>query len=557
MIRTLILLTLLLFTACRTTAARPTATPEPDAPSPTPVPVTTAPPTPTPVSDTPPPATPTLTAPPPSARTSPAPTAPLSRFPAPDGRWVALLDEAAGSLTLLNQDQEWPLFEAGSAIGSAAWSPDGRQLLIVQRNWRPGPEGVPQPSGEPLTVWRVTLDGQQPGSPERLFESPTAEIGPEQLQFGTWSPNNRHVLIWLGILSTSILADGLTPFVLDTYNGQATPVADFALLAPSYHSWSPDGAILALTAGAGREVWWNKSLVLYDVERNKATTVVSQTERIPGQVAWSPQGDVIAYAASPAEFGDQYEGGMTFDNPGIAGRRIWLLDPDTGQSERLNEVEAFQDAPRWSDDGRTLYYVQRKGEEMALLAMTMVDGQIEVIARQPAPDHVGYYGLERWANLLGQRLEPLRAEGLSLTEPYSDPRLGVAFRYPAAWQIDPMPGAFVAVWPQADPLIGQEVRIVRGDGEASPEGILTTIREGSWGRYLDTVEDISLDDQPALLVTMKPIPAEINPPQFLALVVAPNGQDGPQPLIISGSGLERMLFERFLEHIDLLQPEDE
>lgn len=392
MCRYLILLTVLLFTACRTTAARSTLIPEPVEPTPTPISATTSPPTQTPASVTLPSVTP-----------SPAPTTELSRFPASDGQWTALLDEAAGSLTLLNQGQIWSIFEAGSTIGSVTWSPDGRRLLIVQQNWIRGPEGIPQQRDEPITLWQVTVDKSRPGSPKPLFQSPTAEIGPEQIRFGAWSPNNRHVLIWLGILGASVLADGLTPFVLDTDTGQATQIADYALLVPSYHSWSPDSATLVLTAGAGREAWRNKCLVLYDVAQNQVTTVVSQTDRIPGQVTWSPQGDVIAYAASPAEFSDQYEGGLTFDNPGLAWRRVWLLDPATGQSERLNEVDAFQDAPRWSDDGQTLFYVQRDGEEMALMATALADGQTEIITRQRAPSMVGYYGLESWESLLAHR----------------------------------------------------------------------------------------------------------------------------------------------------------
>jgi Tol biopolymer transport system component len=145
------------------------------------------------------------------------------------------------------------------------------------------------------------------------------------------------------------------------------------------------------------------SLVIYNVTLNQTTTVISRTEQIPGVVAWSPKGDVIAYAAAPAEFANQYEGGLILANPGIAGRRIYLLDPETGQTRRLNEIETFQDAPTWSEDGATLYYVQKEDETTALMGTELDKGQTEILARQNAPEVVGYYGVEGWDDLLAQR----------------------------------------------------------------------------------------------------------------------------------------------------------
>jgi Tol biopolymer transport system component len=98
---------------------------------------------------------------------------------------------------------------------------------------------------------------------------------------------------------------------------------------------------------------------------------------------------------------------MSFENSAIAGRRVYLLDPTTGQHWRLNDTDAFQDAPTWSDDGSILYYVQRQGDTMALMAADLATGQAQVIegSRRPAPGAVGYYGQSDWDDLLAHRPE--------------------------------------------------------------------------------------------------------------------------------------------------------
>jgi len=210
------------------------------------------------------------------------------------------------------------------------------------------------------------------------------------------------------------------------------------LLNPRYQSWAPDGSALVFTAGGGRSAQANKWLNLFDVTSGQVTTVVSETEQVPGIVAWSPQGDLIAYAAVPAaETGPGLADWMVFENPAIAGRRVYLLDPATGRHWRLNNTETFQDAPTWSDDGAILYYVQREGDIMALLAADPATGQAQVVegSRRPAPGAVGYYGQSEWDGLLAHRPEASRATALPLTETYTDPTYGYTLRYPAGWHV--------------------------------------------------------------------------------------------------------------------------
>jgi dipeptidyl aminopeptidase/acylaminoacyl peptidase len=280
---------------------------------------------------------------------------------------MAMVNSTAGSLDLQQPDgQTVNIFPPGSTVNAITWSADSRHLLVVRTNWVFNqPEGTGVSSSGPIAIWQVEIEADKVQPAKQLFQSPTlaGQDAAEQIRFSHWSPNSRHVLFWLGPLSASILADGLPLAMLDVTTGQVTQVAEWALLNPRYQSWAPDSSVLAVAAGGYRSAQVSKWLTLFDVASGQVTAVVSQTEQIPGIVAWSPQGDLIAYAAVPAtETGEEWANLMTFDNPAIAGRRIYLLDPATGQYRRLNEVESYQDAPLWSDDGSRLYYVQLEGD---------------------------------------------------------------------------------------------------------------------------------------------------------------------------------------------------
>jgi WD40 repeat protein len=410
--------------------------------------------TPATVASTPSPGnTPAPTATPPLARTvTPVTEAtrsepdPLRYVPAPDGRWTAVVGETAGSLDLQSAKGEViTVFPDGSTVGTVNWSPDSRHLLVVRTHthWRRSPPSPAIQVDGPIEIWQIRLEDDQPGPPRLVFQSPTQpdESGaftPEQIAWGSWSPNNRFVLFWHSILSASAMADGMTMWALDAQAGEAIPLAGGALLNPRYQSWAPDGSALVFTAGGGRSAQANKWLNLFDVSSGQVTTVVSKTEQIPGIVAWSPQGDLIAYAAVPAaETGPGMADWMVFENPAIAGRRVYLLDPATGQQWRLNDTDAFQDAPTWSDDGAILYYVQREDDTMALMAADPATDQAQVVecSHQPAPRAVGYYGQSKWDDLVAYRPEVPRETVPPLTETYNDPTHGYTLRYPAGWHV--------------------------------------------------------------------------------------------------------------------------
>ncbi|MCC6170221.1 MAG: PD40 domain-containing protein [Caldilineaceae bacterium] len=330
------------------------------------------------------------------------PAAEAARFPSPNQAWTAVI--AAGGLHLEDAAQTvHDIFPPGSTIASVTWSPDSTRLLALQNNL-----ALIEPAGSgfevigPLTVWSVTVENP---TPVQLAELPESAESPSQLQWGKWSPDERYVTFWSGVLGASVLSDGLPLSVLDSSTGAILPLDDFSLYTPDYHAWSPDSSRLAVTLGGGREAWRDKSLAIFDVAAGTTTPVAAAAGQIPGRVAWSPDGSRIAYAANPADTSAPEPSTITFDNPGIAARRIYLLDVATGAARPLNGADSFQDAPVWNAGGSVLYYIQRVDDTLQLMVADPATGAATAVegAAEPLPDLAGYYGLFiDWNNLLQQ-----------------------------------------------------------------------------------------------------------------------------------------------------------
>lgn len=311
------------------------------------------------------------------------------------------MDIISGSLSLTAATgTTQQIFPAGNAISAAIWSPDSQHLIVAQTS-----------ASQPTQLWQLDPSDHPIDKPLAVFTSP--DPSPEGIVFGDWSPNQRYLLFWVDPeRSASILADGTALRVFDLQTGKVqlvTAAGEYgrdtvALLNPRYHSWAPDSSRLAVTLGGYRSAQINKWLALYDPSAGTTTVVVSDTEQIPGIVAWSPKGDQIAYAAvNASETSPETADLTTFDNPPIAGRRIYLLDPQTGQHVPLNDAEIFQDAPLWKADGSLLYYVQRVGDNAIVMAADLATKQFTpvAVAPQALSEVPFYYGQFDWKSLLG------------------------------------------------------------------------------------------------------------------------------------------------------------
>ena len=319
----------------------------------------------------------------------------------PNRQWLAKLDLSACGLEIEDpRGNKQPLFPSGSTVTGAEWSPDSTCLAVVLSHL---PEGAnaetPKPPSE---IQLVSLKNGQFSLSGTIYRAEGA-AEPSHIVLGAWSPDSRQVLFWLGTTSASMQMDGLPLYALDGNAGTATRLADKALTNPAYQSWAPDGSALVFTNGGYRSAQIGKWLSLYDVASGQTTTLVAQDELVPGQVAWSPAGDEIAFAAVEAgQTGLDWADYSGWDNPAILARRIYLLDLSTRQYQRLNDVEAYQDAPRWSPDGKILYFVQMEDQQARLMAADPDGSLARPVAEStpvPLPEEAGIYGQVDWSAL--------------------------------------------------------------------------------------------------------------------------------------------------------------
>lgn len=257
-------------------------------------------------------------------------------------------------------------------------SPDGRWGVVYQ----PGP-GL------------LAIEDAQ--SRQNLLSAFSGVVSP-----GNWSPDNHHLLFWENEThGASIQVDGLPLWSLDVPTGEAKLIST-TLVNPAYQSWSPDGGKLAFTNGSYRSAQIGKWLSIFNAYTGQVSDLIPKEKLIPGAVAWSPAGEPIAVAAVEAgQTGPDFADYMAWDNPAIAARRVYLVDSTTGEYRRLTQSEAYEDAPRWSQDGKQLLFVQANGSQARLMKMELETGLIEAVegCEAPMPPDAGYYGQVDWSGL--------------------------------------------------------------------------------------------------------------------------------------------------------------
>jgi hypothetical protein len=407
-------------------------------------------------SPTQPEASPSTSSPVPNPVSTPPPAPTLvdgaMRRASPDGRWTAILDRVAGSLVLEDaQGVQHTVFPGPSVVGEVKWSPQGRHLAVVLGQLPAiGDSGLSKGLPE---IHLIHLERDAFSEAESVYrpeESADAMTAPGQIILGAWSPDGSRLLFWSGPQSVSIQADGLPLWVLEIDGMRATPLARAALVNPAYQSWAPDSRALVFTNGGYRSAQVGKWLSLYEVVAGQTNTLVAQDALVPGQVAWSPAGDsggMVAFAAVEAgKTGMDWADWVGWDNPAILARRIYLLDPQTGEYRRLNASEAYQDAPRWSADGKKLYYVQLDGNQAVLLAADPATGEAlpPPGCKASLPNPAGYYGQVGWTALYDHcQVIGLEAEEhIDDRQTYSDPAEQFRVSFPAEWQPGEEEGVF-------------------------------------------------------------------------------------------------------------------
>ena len=199
---------------------------------------------------------------------------------------------------------------------SPEWTPDGRELVMVESEMRP-------------RMWRVAVDQAEP-HPIR---------DPAEAAFPTMSPaGNRAafsvIRVNINIWEARLRGDpNPKPLIASTY-------------VDGVQAISPDGRRIVFTSlrSGSSEIW---------VSDRDGSNALQLTDH--GGVAgaecpnWSPDSSKIAYQADEGNFRD-----------------IFVMDATGGTPQRLTHSEALGGAPAWSRDGAWIYFSSNRSGDRSI-----------------------------------------------------------------------------------------------------------------------------------------------------------------------------------------------
>jgi dipeptidyl aminopeptidase/acylaminoacyl peptidase len=202
------------------------------------------------------------------------------------------------------------------AIGSAAWSPDGKNIVFVSNI-----------SGR-NNLWLVPAEG---GWPAQLTVSDQRQTAP------TWSPDGK----WIAYMSDFDGDEQWDIFLVSPKSGQVVNLTHTREIAELYPAWSPDGRYLAYTVKPKTSSVYEIDIydtLMRDVKHLTTGTPADKTNDHP---IWSQDGKWVAYTQEQAKGTDS---------------NIYIAEIATGTSTLLtpHEGEQVYSASDISPDGKKL-----------------------------------------------------------------------------------------------------------------------------------------------------------------------------------------------------------
>lgn len=265
---------------------------------------------------------------------------------APDGRRLAymgqgpegaglMVSEADGSgarLVAPVTGTNHPLPSAGESV---AWAPDGRRIAFVSA--AAGPEHD-DANGDPMVI-------------TRYLYKPTAGEGLTRFN------DNRRTHV----------------FVVDVGTRQVTQLTDGATYEHSI-DWSPTGDDVLFVsnreADADRHFNYDVFTVSAKTRQAKRLTTSKSAEYAP---EWSPDGKHIAFAGTTRD--------LTSSETTMEDTHVWVMDADgTNRRELGAGLDNRQSPPRWSSDGRFLYFSLQDHGNVRLMRVPAGGGAPEIVA---------------------------------------------------------------------------------------------------------------------------------------------------------------------------------
>ena len=223
-----------------------------------------------------------------------------------------------------------------SAAESVAWAPDGRRIAFVSAT--PGPEGD-DANGDPMVI-------------TRYLYKPTAGEGSTRFN------DNRRTHL----------------FVVDVGTRQVTQLTEGTAYEHSI-DWAPAGDEIAFVSN--REANPDRTFN-YDVfsvsARTRQVRRITSTKSAEYAPVWSPDGTRLAFAGTRRD--------LTSSETTMEDTHVWVMNGDGSQRVEIGAgVDNRQGEPRWSADGRHVYFTLQERGEVRLARLPAAGGAVDLVVK--------------------------------------------------------------------------------------------------------------------------------------------------------------------------------
>ncbi|MGD9904796.1 MAG: prolyl oligopeptidase family serine peptidase [Vicinamibacterales bacterium] len=247
------------------------------------------------------------------------------------GLMVAEADGSGARLLAPVEDTNHPLPSAGESV---SWAPDGRRIAYVSAT--AGPESE-EANGDPMVI-------------TRYLYKPTAGEGSTRFN------DNRRTHV----------------FVVDVGTRQVTQLTEGTAYEHSI-DWAPAGDDIVFVSN--READPDKTFN-YDVftvsARTKQVRRLTTTRSAEYAPVWSPDGTRLAFAGTRRD--------LTSSETTMEDTHVWVMQADgTGRVEIGAAVDNRQGPPRWSPDGRHVYFSLQDRGHVRLARLPAAGGEVELV----------------------------------------------------------------------------------------------------------------------------------------------------------------------------------